>query len=82
MTTILLSLILAVIAAAAYLPAAFLFGFSLELAKAGSSGPVIQVLAWITMILVFQPILVIPGVIIKGLVGYAIRIFSKKKAAQ
>ena len=76
MKTILLSLILAVIAAVGYLPTAAFLGVG---AYAANKDPnaIIQIIAWIFMGLVAQPILVVPYVLIAALVKGAFKIAKK-----
>jgi len=79
MQIILTSLILAVVAALGYFPMAFIFGMAAP-AAGQDMFSVINVIAWIFMVLVVQPIVIVPGVIIVGLVKGSMKLFKKKHA--
>jgi hypothetical protein len=73
MKTILLSLLLSVATIGACIPL-FLLGVGMELNAAGSSAGCITVATWVAMILIFQPIIVAPIVIIRAAVVCAMRL--------
>jgi len=77
MKTILLSLILAVIAAVSYFPVAFLFGVA-TVSGSQDGLTVIDVIAKIFMVLIAQPIIVVPGVLIAGLFNVGRRLVTSK----
>jgi hypothetical protein len=76
MKTILLSLLLAVATVGACVPA-FLFGFGMELNAAGSSTGFVTVATWIAMILIGQPVVVIPLVIVRGILVGGFRLLKR-----
>jgi hypothetical protein len=73
MKTILLSLLLSVGTIGACIPA-FLFGVSLEMVERGYGTSFVTVATWIAMILIFQPVIVAPIVIIRAAVVGAMRL--------
>ena len=75
MKTTLLSLILSALAVCAAIPL-FLFSTGLEMNSPGSGVAFVQVAAWVTLGLIAQPVLVVPFVMIRALVGAGARLIK------
>ena len=75
MKTTLLSLILSALAACASVPL-FLFSAGLEMNSPGSGVAFVEVATWVVMALIAQPVLVVPFVIIRALVGAGARLIK------
>ena len=67
----------AVIAAVGYFPMALLFGLSMSVAGENPD-TVMKAIAWIFMLLIAQPIIVVPGVLIAGLFNVGRRLVTSK----
>jgi hypothetical protein len=76
MKTILLSFLLSVATIGACIPA-FLFGFGMELNAAGSSTTFVTVATWVAIVLIGQPVLIVPYVIIRSAISGMIQLVSK-----